>query len=78
MAACRDHLLWQFENQKFDKLLGAGSVFDLDSEGPPVARMYFIVADTASEALAHADTDPFHAKSLREYTIKRQSLNESS
>lgn len=78
MAARRDHLLWQFENQNSDKLLGAGPVFDPDSEGPPVAGMYFLVAGTAAEARAHADTDPFHAKGLREYTIKRWSLNESS
>ena len=78
MAARKDHLLWQFENQNSDKLLGAGPVFEPESEGPPVAGMYFLVCDTAAEAAAHADTDPFHAKGLREYKIMRWSLNESS
>ncbi len=73
-----DHLLWQFENQASDKLLGAGPVFEPDSDGPPVAGMYFIVCFDAAEAAAYADTDPFHVKGLREYKIMRWSLNESS
>ncbi len=78
MAARKEHLLWQFENQNSDKLLGAGPVFEPETEGPPVAGMYFLVCGTAAEAAAHADTDPFHAKGLREYKIMRWSLNESS
>ena len=78
MAARKEHLLWQFENQASDKLLGAGPVFEPDSDGPPVAGMYFLVCADAAEAAAHADTDPFHVKGLREYKVMRWSLNESS
>ena len=77
-AARDDHLRWQFENEKLGNLLGAGPVFDPDVDGPPVAGIYILVCNDAAEARARADTDPFHARGLREYTILRWRLNESA
>jgi len=73
-----DHLRWQFENEKLGNLLGAGPVFDPDTDSPPVAGMYFLACNDIAEARTRADTDPFHARGLREYTIQRWRLNESA
>ncbi|MEE9273683.1 MAG: YciI family protein [bacterium] len=77
-ATLNDHLRWQFENETTGKILAAGPLFDPDSEGPPAAGMYVLVSENADEARARADTDPFHARGLREYTMMRWSLNESA
>ncbi len=79
MRAVRDdHLRWQFEGEAGGKLFGAGPLFEPDGDPPPKEGMYVIVCKDAAEARAHADSDPFHAKGLREYNLLRWRINESS
>lgn len=78
IAVRKDHLKWQFKGEAEGKLFGAGPLFEIDGDQPPKEGMYFLVCDDASEARAHADSDPFHARGLREYRLLRWRLNESS
>ncbi len=73
-----DHLRWQFKGETEGKLFGAGPLFEPEGDPPPKEGMYFIVCNDAAEARAHADSDPFHARGLREYSLLRWRLNESS
>ncbi len=77
-ARRRDHLLWQFEGEAEGILFGAGAVYAPDGKPPPREGMYILVCADEAEARARADADPYHTSGLREYTLMRWSLNESS
>lgn len=71
------HLEYQVRLEREGKLFGAGPLFD-EGEEVPFGGMIILRAASYDEARALADQDPFHAKGLRQYKLRKWTLNEGS
>ncbi len=69
------HLDHQVALEKQGVLFAAGP---LDAEDGSRRGLIVIRADSFEDARRIADTDPFHAKGLRNYTVERWTVNEGS
>lgn len=72
-----EHLTYQVKLEREGKLFGAGPLFN-DGEDIPYGGMIILRAASFDEARALADGDPFHAKGLRSYTIRKWRMNEGA
>ena len=69
------HLDHQVALEKQGVLFAAGP---LDAEDGSRRGLIVIRANSFEDARRIADTDPFHAKGLRNYTVERWTVNEGS
>ncbi|MEM9739092.1 MAG: YciI family protein [Pseudomonadota bacterium] len=73
------HLDYQVELQEKGIMFGAGPLMEEgDPNGPPIAGMIIVRADSFEEARAIADADPMHSSGARTYTLRKWTLNEGS
>lgn len=71
------HLEYQIKLERDGILFGAGPLFK-EGETVPYGGMIIVRAKNEAQARALADTDPFHAQGLRQYSLTRWMLNEGS
>lgn len=74
----QEHLRWQFETEASGRLFAAGGLVDPAEGPPPRGGMYIVVCEDEREARAHAESDPYHARGIRDYHLYHWTLNESS
>lgn len=72
-----EHIAHQIRLEREGILFCAGPVF-AEGNDIPTAGMIVIRASNFDEAKRIADSDPFHAKGIREYTIRKWILNEGA
>lgn len=73
------HLDYQVKLQENGIMFGAGPLKEEgEPNGPPLAGMIIIRADSFEEAKAIADADPMHSSGARTYTLRKWTLNEGS
>jgi uncharacterized protein len=71
-----DHLEHQIQLEKSGVMFAAGPMTNPD--GTPAGGLVIIRAKDFAEAKAIADSDPFHKSRLRNYTLRRWTVNEGS
>lgn len=73
------HLDYQVKLEDDGVLFAAGPIFEEgDPRFPPQGGLIIIRAESFDAARAIADADPMHANDLREYTLRRWTVNEGS
>ena len=71
------HLENQIKLEKEGIMFAAGPLYEEDGQSP-WAGMFVLRANSFEEARAIADADPLHQADLREYEIRRWTMNEGS
>lgn len=77
LAVLPEHLAHQKELERRGILFCAGPVTE-EGDDVPSSGMIIIRARDFDEARAIADSDPFHARGIRSYRIRRWRVNEGS
>ena len=76
-AVLPEHIAHQIRLEREGTLFAAGPVF-AKGDDTPTAGMIVIRASGFDEAKRIADSDPFHAKGIRTYTIRKWIVNEGA
>lgn len=76
-AVLPDHIAHQIRLERDGILFAAGPVFT-ETTDIPTAGMIVIRASNFDEARRIADSDPFHVKGIRTYTIRKWIVNEGA
>jgi len=76
-AVLPEHIQHQIDLERRGILFSAGPLFEEGSD-VPVAGLIVIRAKDFDEARKIADSDPFHAKGIRSYTLRKWIVNEGS
>lgn len=72
------HLDYQIMLEEKGIMFGAGPLAEENQQGHPTSGMIVIRAKSFAEAKAIADADPFHARGVRTYKLRKWTLNEGS
>ena len=73
-----DHLDYQVMLENKGVMFGAGPMYEEGGTGHPTSGLIIIRANSFEEAKAIADADPFHARGVRTYKLRKWTLNEGS
>ncbi len=73
-----DHLDYQVKLENKGIMFGAGPITEEGYTDHPTSGLIIIRANSFEEAKAIADADPFHARGVRTYKLRKWTLNEGS
>lgn len=73
-----DHLNYQVMLEDKGIMFGAGPIAEESEKEHPTSGMIIVRAKSFEEAKAIAEADPFHARGVRKYKLRKWTLNEGS